>query len=84
MLWVIPKILEFLGYEPDLSMVQSLGQRIRAYRLMKGTTQKELAHRLGVDPSTLGRWERDEFKPEGDLLRRVQSFINYLVVRQTR
>jgi DNA-binding XRE family transcriptional regulator len=68
MLWVIPKVIEFLEYVPNLSKAQSLGQRIRAYRLMKGITQKELAHQLGVDPTTLGRWERDKDSPRKKLL----------------
>ncbi|MGD1044694.1 MAG: helix-turn-helix transcriptional regulator [Bacteroidota bacterium] len=63
MLWMIPKIIEFLGYKPELLSTQTLGERIRAYRRLLGTTQEDLARQLKVDPATLGRWERDECKP---------------------
>ena len=63
MLWVIPKVVEFLGYVPDLQPTQSLGQRIKAYRQCRGVSQKELAAQLDIDPATLGKWERDESRP---------------------
>jgi DNA-binding XRE family transcriptional regulator len=78
MLWVIPKIIEWLGYEPNLSIAQSLSQRIRAYRLIKGFTQKELAHRLGIDPATLGRWERDECESKSNLKKNLEAFLHVL------
>lgn len=33
-----------------------------------GRSQKEAAQRIGVDPSTLAKWERGERKPKGNLL----------------
>jgi transcriptional regulator with XRE-family HTH domain len=68
MLWVIPKVIEFLGYIPDLQSIQSLGQRIKAYRLLLGITQEELSRKLKVDPTTLGRWERNESQPSGKVI----------------
>lgn len=74
MLWAIPKVIEFLGYEPNLSAAQSLGQKLRAYRLMKGMTQKELARISEVDLTTLGRWERDEYKLKNKLKKDLKLF----------
>ena len=37
----------------------SLGERIRARRRELGLSQKELAHRLGVTPQAVSRWEKD-------------------------
>jgi transcriptional regulator with XRE-family HTH domain len=46
---------------------------------MKGITQKELAHRVGVDPGTLGRWERDESSPTGELKLRLEPFFREIL-----
>ena len=52
----IPRIIAFLGYSPYDTESGPLGKRIVACRRAKGLTQKELARRLDVDPSTVGRW----------------------------
>ena len=54
-LYYIPKIIEFLGYVPDCIKPKFLEKKIVIYRQLPGITQKELAYRLGIDPSTLGR-----------------------------
>ena len=59
----IPKIVEFLDYVPCNIEPKTLGERIVNYRRLLGITQKELAYRLGVDPSTLARWERNNGRP---------------------
>jgi transcriptional regulator with XRE-family HTH domain len=40
-----------------------LGQRIVRFRLQRGLTQAELALRLGVERSRLGKWERGLHSP---------------------
>ena len=40
-----------------------IGADIRRSRRRAGATQRELARRLGVDRTTLGKWERDEAFP---------------------
>jgi len=40
-----------------------------------GVSQKESAHRIGVDPGTLARWERGEREPAGAFLVRVKRFL---------
>lgn len=55
----IPKIIQFLGYTPWDGKPQSPGVRLKAYRWTRGLTQEEMAQRLGVDPGTLGRCERE-------------------------
>jgi DNA-binding XRE family transcriptional regulator len=59
----VPRIIEFLGYVPYSGELKTLGERIVNYRRFYGITQKEMANRLGVDPSTLARWERNKGKP---------------------
>jgi len=40
-----------------------LGTRIRAYRLMRGWKQEELAERLGSRLQVVSRWETGESEP---------------------
>ena len=54
----IPKILQFLGYTPWDGKPRNLGQRLKALRWTLGMTQEDMARRLGMDPTTLARWER--------------------------
>ena len=74
-LHLIPKIIAFLGYNPYDTQSGGLGKRIVAYRRAMGITQKELALRLGVEPSTLGRWEREEGQPSEKNRDRLEVFL---------
>jgi transcriptional regulator with XRE-family HTH domain len=47
------------------------GQLIRSARLQAGLTQAELAERLGVPASSIGRWENDTVEPGYSTLRQV-------------
>ena len=80
----MPKIIEFLGYAPDTNSGKTLGRKIAQYRRLRGINQETMARRLGVDPTTLGRWERDESGPQGQLMKRVEPLIRSLETRQTR
>jgi DNA-binding CsgD family transcriptional regulator len=43
----------------------SFGQRLRAYRLAAGLTQRQLAERAGLDAGTVWSYEQDETVPRG-------------------
>jgi transcriptional regulator with XRE-family HTH domain len=62
---MIPGIIAFLGYNPDLDAPadETLGERIIRVRRALGIRQNDLARQLGVDPTTLARWERGESAP---------------------
>jgi transcriptional regulator with XRE-family HTH domain len=62
----LPAIIEFARYNP-CPAPQSTGERLIAVRKARGLTQKEMAKRLGVDPTTLGRWERGRGRPSKKL-----------------
>ena len=49
----------------------SLAKQILTYRRLHGLTQKKLAHLLGIDPTTIGHWERDEHWPQKKLLNKL-------------
>ena len=72
----IPAIIDFLGYWPYDTPADNLGQQIIAKRTMLGLSQKELARNLGVDPSTLGRWEQDKGQPLLKHRERLMSFLS--------
>jgi transcriptional regulator with XRE-family HTH domain len=44
-------------------------------------SQKEAALQIGVDPSTLARWERDERKPTATFGEAVNDFLEDREVR---
>ena len=71
----MPAIIDFLGYDP-LPEGNGWGERLVRQRTALGLTQKESAQRLGVDPSTLAKWERGEREPAAAHLVRVKRFLN--------
>jgi transcriptional regulator with XRE-family HTH domain len=75
-LYLIPKIIRFLGYTPFSNNEEStLSEAIKAYRLMHGLSQKKLAKGLGVDPTTLARWENSTSKPGKRLRKRLAGLL---------
>ena len=71
----LPGTVRFLGYAPWAAGA-SLGERLLAYRRERGLPQTALARLLGVDPSTLGRWERNLRIPTGQYARRARRPSN--------
>ena len=59
----LPRIVRFLGYVPFQLESLSVGERIRLRRMLLGLSQRELARRLSVDPSTVRRWEAGKRVP---------------------
>lgn len=57
-----PALIGFLGYLP-FEVGDTLPERIRAYRKIHGLSKRRLADRLGVDDSTVWRWESGETAP---------------------
>jgi transcriptional regulator with XRE-family HTH domain len=74
----IPRIIKFLGYVPFNVEPKTLRERIVNYRRLSGITQKELAHRLGIDPTTLARWEKNEKSPVKRYRQRLKTLTNLL------
>ncbi len=76
----MPRIIEFLGYVPFDIPHENLGQKICTYRQLLGLSQRELARQIGVDPSTIGSWERGKHKPEKRFERKLASFFPRLQI----
>ena len=70
----MPSIIEFLGYNP-IPITPGVVGKILAWRTQSGTSRRNAARLIGVDETTLARWERSERKPQGGLLRQVQQFL---------
>lgn len=47
------------------------GRRIRAFRKLKRVQQAELAKRIGISTTALGRIERGEKDPSHDMLHKI-------------
>jgi transcriptional regulator with XRE-family HTH domain len=71
----MPKIIRFLGYNPIKSVVGSLPERIRIYRISKGLSRKKFGELCGVDTSTIFHWEHG-MKPRKNLLKKVECVLS--------
>jgi transcriptional regulator with XRE-family HTH domain len=65
------KVVDFLGFNP-LQKCDTLAQQILNRRKAVGITQINFARQIGVDPSTLARWERGERTPAARFLACLQ------------
>jgi transcriptional regulator with XRE-family HTH domain len=70
----IAKIVEFLGFNP-FDLGDTIGERIVNFRRARSLSQKDFARQIGVDPTTLARWERGDRKPVGLFLSAVLAVI---------
>ena len=69
----MPGIIDFLGYNP--LPAKTLVERLVRGRTALGLTRGKFARHLGVDQSTLARWERGEREPTGALAARAERLI---------
>jgi transcriptional regulator with XRE-family HTH domain len=77
----LPRIIAFLGYVPLAILPENPGEKIAVYRRLAGLSQEKLARRLGIDPSTLGRWENGKSQPSKGLLQKLIVFFNERPIR---
>ncbi|MBI1804137.1 MAG: helix-turn-helix transcriptional regulator [Ignavibacteriae bacterium] len=75
---LIPNITTFLGYDPVPETATTLGQKIKLYRRSRGLSMKKLAKKLGIDPTTLTRWERGRSVPSSRLRDRLNDLFDVL------
>lgn len=53
----MPRIIEFLGYDPEPMVPTSLPELLKTKRKEMGWTIREASRILGVDPTSWSRWE---------------------------
>jgi len=76
-LW--PGIIRFLGYDPNPEP-SSVSEKLKAIRRGLGWSQRKLAGVLGVDPTTVGRWEQGKGWPEKQLGRQLEGLPDLISV----
>lgn len=70
----MPAIIGFLGYDPT-PPGRTAAEQLVQHRTRLGWTQKRLAEELGVDPTTLSRWETGERIPWGKYIERIAGVL---------
>jgi len=75
----MPGMFALLGYDPRLTP-QRISGEILAFGRAHGVSLSQAARMIGVDPSTLARWERGERQPDAGAAERVRHVISKSVV----
>ena len=73
----LPKIISFLGYipEPYCKKADNFIEQIKLYRQIHGLTQEKFAELVGVDETTVAKWERGDHEPMKILKEKVLNFM---------
>jgi len=76
--WItrMPKVVEFLGYNPRIQSTVTLGAEIKAYRLLHGLSLRELGKLSGIGATTIGRLERNMGGADKETLEKLNRIIN--------
>lgn len=71
----IGKLIQFLGYDPELPNPSSIAELLLAKRRKLGWSQKVAAQHLGVDPCTWSSWQCGGTIMMSEHRRLVASFL---------
>lgn len=58
---------------------KSLGTKIKEFRRAHKLTQRELAEKLGIDNSTVSKWEADIYEPDATTLDKLAAIFEVQV-----
>jgi transcriptional regulator with XRE-family HTH domain len=72
----MPKIIRFLGYDPMPADSAHLGEKLLKYRRSHGISQREMAKRIGIDPTTLSRLEKNQGRSLPFVLKKISAFLH--------
>ena len=70
----MPRIIEFLGYNP-IAQPASFSEQLRRFRRGQGLSQESFAKMLRVDPGTLRRWESGKNHPSERHRTAIDAFL---------
>lgn len=73
----IPAVLRFLGYSPWPNPA-SFPERLVLYRRVLGLSRRQMAKTLGVNESTLARWETGRGSPAKESLKILEDLLQAL------
>lgn len=71
----MPEVIKFLGYIPIQFCLDTLGDKIKTYRILKGLGHKAMGEQLKVNGSTIGSWEQNEFLPHKEKLLELNELL---------
>ena len=54
---------------------ETIGERIKAFRLARGMTQKELGAQMGVDQSTVRKYEAGKLNPKIETVKKIADAL---------
>lgn len=80
--YLLPKIIEFLGYVPFAQMNQTLGDKIKSFRKELGLSQRKLAKLWGFDQTTIRDWENGRHSPNKNMRYRINQEISFNLERK--
>ncbi|MGA2319037.1 MAG: helix-turn-helix transcriptional regulator [Thermodesulfobacteriota bacterium] len=69
-----------LSLYPD----QTLGERIKKWRVERGLLQRDLAKLIGVDEMTIVNWEKGRIKPTQKNIERIKTILGFEPPNQLR
>ncbi len=73
---LLPRIVGFLGYDPiDEIIDDSLGSRIKQYRMQHGLSIKKMANLIPSDESTISRLEQGKGWFQEKTLKKINEFF---------
>ncbi len=71
----MPSIISFLDYLP-FPLGETFPEKLKTFRMIEGLSQEEAARRLGVDPTTVRKWEAGLSRPSQGLETRALKIIH--------
>lgn len=71
----VPKVIQFLGYNPYPNETETFGGRLKFYRMLHGLSHKKMGKLVGVDAATVSTWETNKFKPNSENLETINVFL---------
>ncbi len=73
--YLLPKIIEFLGYVPFGSPKETFKDKVKSYRKEHGLSQMKLALLWGIDQTTVRNWENGKHTPIGKMKKKISELL---------
>ena len=71
----MPEVIKFLGYIPVPVCLDTLGDKVKTFRILRGLSHKAMGQLLNVNSSTIGSWEQNEFLPNKTKLTELNQLL---------
>ncbi len=81
--YLLPKIIKFLGYVPFKHTNLTFGDKIKSFRREYGLSQRKLAKLWSVDQTTIRDWENGKHFPNKNMRGRITREISFILESKT-